>query len=249
MQTKRIVEQYHEDGFVIVRQLFSADEIATLDQHLRDFISDVVPTLDSGDVYFEDTPNRPVKSIFRLEEHDPYFQQLADDRRIRDLVTALLGDADFTRLSTGFFGKAAGDGSVVPCHQDNAFQFWVPPEALGVTIAVDASTVDNGALICQQGSHRLGMLPHQPSGAMGFSMQLVEPPDLAAHPEVALCMNPGDVAVHHITTVHRSDANRTDRARRQLAIGYRSSRAQGDEAARTAHRALLAELHARNPPP
>ena len=235
MQTERIVEQYHEDGFVIVRQLFSADEIEILDQHIRDFIRDVVPTLESGDVYFEDTPKRPVKSIFRLEEHAPYFQQLADDRRIR--------------LGAGFFGKPAGDGSVVPCHQDNAFQFWVPPEALGVTIAVDESTVDNGALICQQGSHRLGVLPHQPSGMMGFSMKLVEPPDLAAHPEVALCMKPGDVSVHHITTVHRSGANRTDRARRQLAIGYRSSRAQPDEAARAAHRARLAELHARNPAP
>lgn len=246
METQHIVRQYNQDGFVIVRQLFNADEIKSLDQQIRDFIRDVVPTLEAGDVYFEDTPDRPVKSIFRLHEYDPYFQQLADDHRFRDLAAALLDDADSTRHGASFFGKPAGDGGVVPSHQDNVFQYWVPPESLAVTLAVDASTVDNGALVCQQGSHRLGVLPHRPSGVMGFSMQLIEPLDLVAHPEVALCMRPGDVAVHHVTTVHRSGANLTDRARRQMVVGFHSSRAQPDEAARAEHRVRLAELHAKN---
>ncbi len=244
MATKRIIQQYNEDGFVIVRQLISTDEIAALEQHVDDFIRDVVPTLKPGEVYFEDTPSRPVKSIFRMNQYAPYFQQLADDLRLRDLATALLADTDITCSNVAFFGKPAGDGSVVPAHQDNAFQYWTPPDVLTVTIAIDESTVDNGALICQQGSHRLGVLPHQPSGVMGFSMVLVEPPDLASHPEAALCLQPGDVAVHHVATVHRSDANLTTRCRRQLSIGYCSSRAQPDEAARAEHRKRLATLHA-----
>ncbi len=85
MAAKQIVQQYNKDGFVIVRQLISPDEMAALDQHVDDFIRDVVPTLEPGDVYFEDAPSRPVKSIFRMNRHDPYFQQFADDLRLRDL--------------------------------------------------------------------------------------------------------------------------------------------------------------------
>lgn len=244
MKVQTVVRQYNADGFVIVRQVFSAAELASLKQHVRDFIRDVVPTLEAGDVYFEDTGHRAIKSIFRMAPHDPYFQQLADDQRIRGLAEALLPGADVVCRGVGLFGKPAGDGSVVPSHQDNIFQHLAPSEALTVTIAIDESTVDNGALIFRQGSHRLGMLPHRPSGTMGFSMALIDEQGLAAHQEVPICLKPGDITVHHITTVHRSDANRTDRDRRQLAIGYRTSRACPDEDALARHRALLAELHA-----
>ena len=241
-----IAQQYNEDGFIVVRQQFNPDEIECLKLHVVDFIRDVVPTLEAGDVYFEDTPNRPVKSVFRLEQHDSYFAQLADDNRLRGLAEAILSDTDVVCITVGFFGKPAGDGSVTPAHQDNIFQYWVPPECLTITLAIDESSVANGALICQQGTHRLGVLPHRPSGVMGFSMQLIEQPYLEAHPEVMLCMRPGDIALHHITTVHRSDANLTDRDRRQLVICYRSSRAEQDQEALAQHRERLGKLHADN---
>jgi ectoine hydroxylase-related dioxygenase (phytanoyl-CoA dioxygenase family) len=243
MNSESIKHQYDEDGVVILRQAFSVEEIGGLAQHLNDFLRDVVPTLEAGDVYFENTPGRPVKSVFRMEQHDAYFQALSDDRRLRGLAELLLSDKEVSCWSVGFFGKPAQDGSVTPAHRDNVFQHWDPPEAVTLTIAVDESSLENGALICQRGTHRLGALPHRPSGVQGFSMALIEPPDLTVHPEVPLCMKPGDIAAHHITTVHRSDANRTDQSRRQIAIGYYSSRAKQDQDALAEYKARLGKLH------
>jgi ectoine hydroxylase-related dioxygenase (phytanoyl-CoA dioxygenase family) len=146
-----------------------------------------------------------------------------------------------------FFGKAARSGSTAPPHQDNAFQNLIPPEDLVCTIAIDASTPENGALTVQRGSHRAGRLPHRPSGVMGFSQTLAAPLDKTAYPEVQLCMNRGDLCLHHTNTVHYSCPNTTERSRRQLGIGYRTSRAARDDASWSSYQAELQKLHRSQP--
>ena len=113
-----------------------------------------------------------------------------------------------------------------------------------VTIAIDPSTAENGALICAKGSHKQ-LLPHRPSGVMGFSMTLDAPVDTASYPEVHLCLRPGDIALHHIAVIHRSEANKSDRSRRQLALGYRSLLAHKNAEAAARHAAMLEALHAK----
>jgi ectoine hydroxylase-related dioxygenase (phytanoyl-CoA dioxygenase family) len=54
-------------------------------------------------------------------------------------------------------------------------------------------------------------------------------------------MEPGDVAIHSVETVHYSGANTSTSPRRQIGIGYRSSVAQRDEASHTRY---LQELEA-----
>jgi len=246
MNTKAIARQFNEDGAVIVRGCFSAEEIAEIERQLAAFIRDVVPKLGPGDVYFEDSPDQPIKSIFRLEQHLEFFKRLMADERLLSLMREIYAGAEVVQFSTAFFGKAARSGSVTPPHQDNAFQNLQPPEDLVCTIAIDESTPENGALTIQKGSHKLGLLPHQPSGVMGFSQTLINPVDTTKHPEVQLCMKPGDICLHNTNTIHRSDANKTDKSRRQLGIIYRSSRAKRDEVGWAKYQAEVKKLHAQH---
>jgi ectoine hydroxylase-related dioxygenase (phytanoyl-CoA dioxygenase family) len=160
MDTAAVALQFHEDGFAVARDVFSRDEVDALDRELVTFIRDVAPTLEPGDIYYEDTPDRPIKSMFRMEQHAKAFASVLTDDRLVNLVRTIYDDPDAFLCSTMFFAKAARSGSVTPAHQDNAFQCWDPPEAIVITIAIDASTCDNGVLVCQKGSHRLGILPH-----------------------------------------------------------------------------------------
>jgi hypothetical protein len=248
MDVNVIARQFNEDGCGVVRGLFSLDEIQVMETHLDEFIRDVVPGLAAGDVYFEDAPEgsslRPIKSIFRLEEHSQFFRRLMTDNRLINIACAIFPDAEIKPIGAFFFGKPAHSGSVTPPHQDNAFQNLVPPEAVVATISIDEATPLNGVLTCQRGSHRIGVLPHRPSGIMGFSQTLIEPLDTNLYPEVQLCMKPGDVALHHTNVVHRSDGNTTDRSRRQLGIQYYSSRAQRDVAAWERYQQEVRKLHA-----
>ena len=238
-----MARQFAEDGYVVIRGVFSPEEIQEAERELAQFIRDVVPSLKAGDVYFEDSPEKPIKSIFRLEQHSPFFARMMNDERLLRIVGEIYKGADVIQVGTVYFGKAARSGSVTPAHQDNAFQNVKPPEDLVCTIAIDESTPDNGVLTVQRGSQKLGLLPHRPSGVMGFSQMLIEPVDTGKYPEVQLCMKPGDICLHNTNTIHRSGANSTDKSRRQLGFQYRSTRAQRDEAGWARYQAQLKELH------
>jgi phytanoyl-CoA hydroxylase len=247
MNIREVAKRFQDDGCVVVRGVFSAEEVAAFANEIDDIVRTVVPRLGPGDVYFEQGPSRSVKSMFRLEQHSVLFRRLMSDDRLLEIVRAIWPEGEIVRDAVSYFGKPARDGSVTPPHQDNFFQHWNPPLALTVTVSIDASTPENGALICAKRSHRQ-LFPHHPSGVMGFSMTLDDPVDTTTYPEQHLCLEPGDIAIHHIAVIHRSEANRSDRPRRQLAIGYRSSLAKKNEEAAARHKRMLEQLHATNEP-
>lgn len=244
MNCEEIAQKFDDDGYAIVRSVFSPQEIADIERQLDEVIRETVPRLAAGYVYYEDVPGNPIKAIHNLQQHAPYFERLAQDDRLQRIMQAIWPGAEFYARAVMFFGKAAYSGSVAPAHQDNAFQNLQPPEELVCTIAIDESTVENGALCVQRGSHRSGRLPHHPSGVMGFSQTLMTPLDLKLYPEAPLCMQPGDLCLHHTNTIHYSGPNKTNRSRRQLGIGYRTTRAQRDEAAWADYQSELTKLHA-----
>jgi len=211
---------------------------------LDTIILKVAPRLPPGEVYYEDVADRPVKSLCHLERYDDAFIALLKDTRLLDIVSIIYDDSQATLSSAMYFGKPARTGSISPAHQDNVFQCWDPPEAMTLTITIDQSTCGNGPLICQKGSHRLGLLPHKPSSMLGFSQMLIETPDTDRYPQVTIKMNPGDVCLHAINTIHLSEANQTNQPSRQLGISAHSSRAHVDEIMFAQRQAILDKLHA-----
>ncbi|MCC6423314.1 MAG: phytanoyl-CoA dioxygenase family protein [Phycisphaerales bacterium] len=245
MNLQSIARDFDRDGFVVVRDVFTKEQVNQIERELQSYITTVAPTLDAGEVYYEDSAQRPVKAMHGLNRHSEFFNNLRSDANLLNLLRALWPDGQAIPENVSYFGKPARDGSVTPAHQDNFFQHWEPPLALTVTISIDPSTPRNGALICAKGSHRK-LLPHHYSGVMGFSMTLDDPIDTEQFPEEHLCLQPGDIAILHIAVIHRSEPNRSDDSRRQLAIGYRSSLARKNQEAAARHKRMLEELHAKH---
>lgn len=246
LDTNQIASDFHVNGFTIVRSVFSPDEIANVEREIQRFIQQLGPTLRAGRIYYEDSPGRPVKAMHGMNEDSEFFTQLMSDDRLLAIMQAIWPGGEVVPESVMFFGKPAGDGSETPAHQDNAFQCWNPPLALTATLAIDESTPQNGALTCQRGSQQAGLLPHGQSRVMGFSRTLIAGLPLDRYPEVQLCMKPGDLALHQVNTIHRSGANRSNRSRRQLGIGYRSSLTTRDEAAWQDYQQQVHALHQAN---
>ncbi len=236
-----IAEAYEADGYVIVPGLFSAEELQSLEAELEAHIRDIVPGQSAGVVYYEDGAN-VIKSVFKLDGHSEMYAGLARDPRVMAVLEAVL-PGEIICTDVGYFAKAAHDGSVVPTHQDNAFRNLHPPHTLKASIALDPHTEANGAMICLKGSHKHGLFSHRPSGVMSFSQTLTDDVDVSAFPEVSLCMSPGDLAVHHGNTVHKSNANVSDQSRRMISMTYKSSLAIQDEAAYGRVSAELKAMH------
>ncbi|MCX5661727.1 MAG: phytanoyl-CoA dioxygenase family protein [Planctomycetota bacterium] len=232
MDLAELGRRYHEDGFAVARGVFSLAEIAAVIAELDSYIAEHAATLPPADIHFEAGPGKAIKSMFRLHERRPFFDRLQNDPRIMAMMRAIFPGGDVVADGVIYFGKPAREGSVTPVHQDNAFQCWKPPLELTATIALDESTPENGALTIARGSHRLGLLPHKLSGVAGFSRCLVEPIDPGKFPDVMTCLKPGDMVFHSVDAVHGSNANRTDRPRRQMGVSYHSTLAARDEAER-----------------
>jgi len=100
---------------------------------------------------------------------------------------------------------------------------------------------------CNRGSHRLGLLSHTPSGVPGFSQRLLDPIDNEKFPAVPCLMEPGDLMLHHIDTVHFSGGNTSTQSRRMLTTTYWSTRIKRDEEKYAAIQAERMRLHGRVP--
>ncbi|MGI0134307.1 MAG: phytanoyl-CoA dioxygenase family protein [Candidatus Micrarchaeaceae archaeon] len=237
------VVQFHSDGFAIIRKVFSNAEVTEILREIERVAEESGPSLPAGRIYYEDRAGRTLKALHTPELESPWLARLQHDQRLIGIVQAIFPDGEVIPTGTAFFAKLAGSGSETPPHQDNVFQYYNPPLALTLTIALDSSDESNGVLICRKGSHKPGVLPHAASHVLGFSQVLAELPPIDKYPEATLMMQPGDISLHHINTVHYSHSNGSTRHRRQYGIGYRSSLAIRDEEAYKAYLHTLDKLH------
>jgi len=242
MNYPAIAEAYHQNGFEIVRGLFSADELRRVATEVQSYLQDAISAPEPGEVQYEDGATKSLRCVFRMEKRSDYFRKLLGDPRLIRIVEELFGGAEVVQDGVMLIDKAPHAAYEFPYHQDNAYQFWDPPEAVAATLALDAATAENGAIVCLQKSHTIGVLPHQPSGVRGASLGLVEAPDSAAYREVALSMKPGDLALHHVNVIHRTGPNQTEDHRRNLGFAYHSSRAKRDDEANARYQRHLKQV-------
>jgi hypothetical protein len=222
-------QQFHEDGFLRIPKLFTPVELSVAESQLDHYTSVVAPHLPPTDVVWESEPlpdgTRQVRNFWRMEHHSRYFGDLAGRPELLRLAGVLV-NGDPVLSAVELFAKPAYVGSAVPYHQDNAYFNLTPPDSFTMWIALDASTTENGCVYYCRSSHREQPVPHKASGIVGNSMMAASvPPSME---EVPGLLDPGDAMVHHCLTLHRSEPNRSDRARRGLLIVYRGAHCQTD---------------------
>ncbi len=108
--------------------------------------------------------------------------------------------------------KPPGATSDVPWHQDNGYTPVVPEQYLTFTLALDATTRENGCLWIQPGSHRAGVRPHRKTDMLFY--RGYEGPETG----VAVEQEEGDVLVFSSLTMHRTGPNRSAGPRRSWVI-------------------------------
>ena len=244
MDVQSLAARFHADGFVVAPQVFSPDDIAEMDCKLKAFIARETPTMETGDIFYE-AGGSAIKSMFRLNKRDDYFDALTRDERLAGMVEAIFPGEPMFVFSVSYFGKPAKDGTAAPPHQDNGFIALDPPFGLSYSIALDEHTLENGAMHCARGSHHQGLLAHHGSGVEGFSQSLVDPFDKEACPPIPCLMKPGDVTLHHFNTIHFSAGNQSNHSRRMITTVFRSERATRDEARYAAIQQERQRLHGR----
>lgn len=224
-------DEFSQNGFLIVKEYLTSQEVMELATNLQRYVGQVVPTLPPSDVFY-DVTGRPetLKSMFRMEQHDPFFRALPERSKFVRMAESLLGTPVVSH-GVEFFDKPARVGKETPPHQDGFYFCLVPSEALTLLFPMDVVNQENGCIRYVPGSHKKGIRPHSVSHVLGFSQSLTDwsPQDEVGEFKAAAV--PGDLLTHHCDTIHRADSNTSSRSRRAMVIVYYAARAVSDQEA------------------
>lgn len=225
---EQLKASFDRDGYVLLRGYLSLDEAAEVDAKVRRFIAEVLPTAPETTAFYED-PSDPasIKRLQNMTDLDPWFRDLFYQDRFIGLAGRLLGEPAVAS-NLQWFNKPARVGGVTPPHQDGFYFMLEPNEAITLWLALDDMDQANGCIRYVPGSHRELMRPHQPSNVIGFSQGIPDYGDADRAREQAILARPGDLFAHHSMTIHRADANPSDRRRAALGFVYYGASAKVD---------------------
>lgn len=147
--------------------------------------------------------------------------ELARRPEILDAVEAVLGP-DIFCWGTSLFVKEARDPAFVSWHQDSTYWGLSRPDVVTAWIALSPATRQSGCMKMLPGSQHLEQLPHTDTLAAdnlltrGQQVELEVDENQGAYIE----LQPGEISLHNIRTVHASEPNRSADRRIGVAVRY-----------------------------
>lgn len=217
MLNRRQLEQFRQDGFIVVDDIFSSSEVEALRRAAED---PVVRT----DLRARRSDEECVHLLEITVKHIA-FRKLAVDRRIVDVVAQLIGpdvQLQHSKLATKPSRKGAG---AFDWHQDYAFYPHTSHALVAVMVMLDDATPENGCMHAVRGSYRLGPLDHTRDGLFSAACQEAAHWRDNQHNVVPLMPRAGGMSIHHCLTLHGSPANASGSPRRGVVFSYRASQA------------------------
>ncbi|MCC7263945.1 MAG: phytanoyl-CoA dioxygenase family protein [Candidatus Latescibacteria bacterium] len=216
--TKDLTAQFAQDGFLLVRKLYDAEEMDLLlkigkaDQEKAQIIRAAI-----------DAEGRESKIWLTSDtERQDIYNGFCHGRRMVDTMEKLLGDEVYL-YHYKMMVKEPRVGGAWEWHQDYGYWYHnncLYPDMASCYIAVDRAHKGNGCLQVLKGSHQLGRIEHGKFGTqVGANPERVA---LAAqHLDLVYCeMEPGDALFFHANLLHRSDPNESEDPRWSLICCY-----------------------------
>ncbi len=150
-------------------------------------------------------------------EHQVFHQIGVSNVRLLKILGQLLNDYTVLYQSVAFV-KPARIGRAKAWHQDNAyFRMADLNKVLGIWIALDQASVENGCMHVIPGGHKSGPMKHHHTTDCEIVAGRFDP-DLAMPIELA----PGGIIIFHSNLPHMTPPNKSSKRRRALQFHYRA---------------------------
>lgn len=221
--TPEQVAQYHADGFLIVRGLFSPEEINLL--HNSATQDDAV----SQNAYnvVDSTGRNSKLTLWFTPGDDPFGQLVRTERMVRSVQDLLGNEASVCHFHSKIMQKEPRVGGAWEWHQDYGYWykngFLFPDQMISVMVALTEANEQNGCLQVIKGSHKMGRIEHGFAGEQVGADQRYVDESMKYGEHLFVELQPGDVLFFHANILHRSEANLSDRPRWSFISAYNLS--------------------------
>jgi ectoine hydroxylase-related dioxygenase (phytanoyl-CoA dioxygenase family) len=224
------LQQYEEQGYVVIPDVVPADELRALLERLDEYAYErraagevriqIEPRVVRGEMQVARRGDA-VRKMEGLVEHDDLFRKLGLRPNIVAMVASLLGP-DLKMFRNAVLMKPAGVGSAKGMHQDSPYWPIEPMALASMWIALDPATLENGCMTALPGSHRGGPLPH----VHVTDDYIVEESEYDASKVVAIPMPAGAGLLFHSLLLHGTAPNTSPNPRRAITLSYMSSQSR-----------------------
>lgn len=214
------VEQYHRDGYIIIKNFCTAAEI----EHLM-----AVATSDSSikknALDLDDSTGKKTKlSLWYTPGKNPFGYLTRAEKMLGRIKQVMDGNGVICHYHSKLMQKEPRVGGAWEWHQDYGYwyknQFMFPDQLISVMVALTHANKENGCLQVIKGSHKLGRVNHGFAGEqVGADMVMVNNA-LKTMPLVYCEIEPGDALFFHSNLLHRSAANLSEHSRWSIISCY-----------------------------
>lgn len=214
-----LIDQYANDGFMVVEDVFTPEEVAMFRRELNRLRVD--PAIEASGETITEYDSDEVRSVFRIHQVSEVFKRLAGDPRLAGIARYLLDDDVYIHQSRlnykpGFHGKE------FYWHSD--FETWHVEDgmpamrALSISVTLTENHTNNGPLMLIPGSHKEFVVCEGHTPAEHFRSSLKKQ-DYGVPNDGSLCElaaqggiftatgKPGSIIVFDCNTMHGSNSN------------------------------------------
>lgn len=218
--TQTEVAQYHERGYLIPSRRLSDGRTGQLRAALEQLIRDN-PGVRPEKLVSAHVQGRAGAANAEGVRGSQAFLDLAREPDILDMVEQLIGP-DIILWGCHVFCKPAGDGHETPWHQDGHYWPIRPLATCTVWVALDPSTIENGCLRVIPRSHAARRChPHLVEDRTDLVLQLrTDEAAFDASQAVDLELQPGQMSMHDVYTIHGVRVNHSTQRRTGVALRY-----------------------------
>ncbi|HET6881106.1 MAG TPA: phytanoyl-CoA dioxygenase family protein [Pirellulales bacterium] len=222
--------QYRDLGFVVRRQVFSGTEMADLAAEADRLLRDYRELIDRNNLRCRFMSaaegGEPLFEVFDpVNDLSPLCERITSDPRLLAIVESIYGEPACLFKEKLIYKLPGATGYQL--HQDIP-RSWAgfPRTFLTALIPIDPPTDENGCTELFSGYHHDFLFPEQDE----IYMLPDDCVDLSR--SVKLLLEPGDLAIFHGLTPHRSGPNRSRSMRRAFYVSFNASSDGGDQRSR-----------------
>ena len=207
------IKSFDENGYAVVEDAFSSDEIEKVLEKIDPFefnVTEALKGLDGGKFFISRAEE--ITFTTHLVTQSEELKEFSKHEVFTGICKDLVGD-DVRLYWDQAVYKKPGTKDEFPWHQDNGYTFIEPQAYLTCWVALTDTDETNGCPCVMPGLHRKGTLHHETTD-IGYEIPL------DSSDSVTLPLKAGSIAVFSSLTPHRTGPNLNEDIRKAYILQY-----------------------------